>query len=76
MVTDVFDVTFQGDPFIKMTDEYDVFVGSEGVRINEEPWNRDVISKVFPEDLNICMSQFHFQLNIFYRYPFFPDASL
>ena len=56
MVTDVFDVVFQGDPFIKMTDEYDVFVGSEGVRINEEPWNRDVISKVFPEDLNICMS--------------------
>ena len=56
MVTDVFDVAFQGDPFIKMNDEYDVFVGSEGLRINEEPWNGDVISKVFPEDLNICIT--------------------
>jgi hypothetical protein len=37
MVTDVFDVAFQSDPFIKMEDEYDVFVGSEGLRINEEP---------------------------------------
>jgi hypothetical protein len=54
MVTDVFDVAFQGDPFIKMSDEYDVFVGSEGLRINEEPWNSDVISKVFPEDMDIC----------------------
>ena len=56
LITDVFDVVFQSDPFIKFTDEYDVFVGSEGLKINEEPWNSDVISKVFPEHIEICMN--------------------
>ena len=50
LITDVFDVVFQSDPFVKFTNDYDVFVGSEGLKINEEPWNGDVISKVFPED--------------------------
>jgi thiamine pyrophosphokinase len=54
MVTDVFDVAFQNDPFVKMDGKYDVFVGSEGLTINEEPWNGDVISKVFPNDLELC----------------------
>jgi hypothetical protein len=54
LITDVFDVLFQNDPFTKMDDSYDVFVGSEGLHINEEPWNGDVISKVFPNDLEVC----------------------
>jgi hypothetical protein len=54
LITDVFDVVFQSDPFVKFTNDYDVFVGSEGLKINEEPWNGDVISKVFPEDLELC----------------------
>ena len=50
MVTDVFDVCFQADPFEMLElDKYDFFAGSEGVLHNEEPWNMDVMNKAFPE---------------------------
>lgn len=48
MVTDVFDVCFQGDPF-EMFDHHDFYAASEGVLHNEEPWNMDVMNKAFPE---------------------------
>lgn len=49
LVTDVFDVAFQGDPFAKLDfGSYDVFVSGEGVKVNEEPWNSDNIRKLFP----------------------------
>lgn len=52
IVTDVFDVFFQGDPFDKMDFEnYDIFVSGEGINVSQEPWNFDVIKKVFPEKL-------------------------
>lgn len=55
MVTDVFDVLFQGDPFTKLNTElYDVFVSGEGVKVNQEPWNSDNINKIFPEHFEIC----------------------
>jgi hypothetical protein len=55
LITDVFDVVFQSDPFVKMDlNNYDIFISGEGVLVNEEPWNADVISKVFPNDREIC----------------------
>ena len=49
LVTDVFDVAFQGDPFLKMDlDNYDIFVSGEGVMVDEEPWNADNVNKLFP----------------------------
>ena len=55
IVTDVFDVAFQGNPFDKLDlINYDVFVSGEGVRVDEEPWNSDNINKIFPESFNIC----------------------
>ena len=57
LITDVFDVIFQGDPFLKMdTNNYDLFVGGEGILIKQEPWNFDVIKKVFPNSLENCLS--------------------
>lgn len=51
LVTDVFDVAFQGDPFAKLDlSSYEVFVSGEGVRVDEEPWNSDNIGKLFPEE--------------------------
>ena len=56
MVTDVFDVAFQGDPFSKFDlENYDIFVGGEGILLSEEPWNSDVIHKCFPEYLGMCI---------------------
>lgn len=56
MVTDVFDVVFQGDPFSKFDlDNYDVFLGGEGILLSEEPWNSDVINKCFPDYLEMCI---------------------
>ena len=56
LITDVFDVLFQSDPFAKMDlDNYDVFISKEGILVREEPWNADVINKVFPDDLQLCM---------------------
>jgi len=55
LVTDVFDVAFQGDPFLKMDlENYDVFVSGEGVKVNQEPWNADNITKLFPEKRSKC----------------------
>lgn len=48
MVTDVFDVCFQADPF-ELFDDHDFYAASEGVLHNEEPWNMDVMNKAFPE---------------------------
>lgn len=48
MVTDVFDVCFQGDPF-EMFDDHDFYAASEGILHNEEPWNMDVMNKAFPK---------------------------
>ena len=48
MVTDVFDVCFQGDPF-EMFDHHDFYAASEGILHNEEPWNMDVMNKAFPK---------------------------
>jgi len=56
MITDVFDVVFQANPFNKMDlNNYDVFISKEGVLVSEEPWNADVIMKVFPDDVKSCM---------------------
>ena len=57
LITDVFDVVFQSDPFTKMDLNYDVFVGSEGLKLIQEPWNTDVINKVFPEYFGKCLNQ-------------------
>jgi len=55
IITDVFDVVFQGDPFLKLDfNEHDVFVGQEGVLVSEEPWNSDNINKIFPEEYLKC----------------------
>lgn len=55
IATDVFDVIFQSNPFEKLdTNNYDVFVSGEGVRVDEEPWNSDNINKIFPEHYLIC----------------------
>ena len=48
MVTDVFDVCFQGDPF-EMFDHHDFYAASEGLIHTEEAWNLDVMNKAFPE---------------------------
>jgi hypothetical protein len=54
LVTDVFDVVFQGDPFKKWDLQYDVFVGGEGILVTDEPWNTDNISKIFPSEIEKC----------------------
>lgn len=48
MVTDVFDVCFQADPF-EMFDHHGFYAASEGVLHCEEPWNMDVMRKAFPD---------------------------
>ena len=56
LITDVFDVLFQSDPFQKMDlENYDVFISKEGIKVVEEPWNGDVIHKVFPDQLQSCL---------------------
>ena len=47
LITDVFDVLFQGNPFTKWDLNYDIFAGSECLLLSQEPWNRDVIDKCF-----------------------------
>lgn len=58
LITDVFDVLFQGDPFFKWDLRYDIFAGSECLMLSQEPWNRDVITKCFdfPNDAEIICS--------------------
>jgi len=58
MITDVFDVAFQGNPFELMDlDNYNVFAGGEGVDINQEPWNMDNINKIFPQYREDCVGK-------------------
>jgi hypothetical protein len=57
LITDVFDVVFQSDPFQKLDLNYDIFVGSEGLKLSQEPWNTDVINKVFPEYFGKCLNE-------------------
>lgn len=58
MITDVFDVVFQGDPFELMDlVNYNVFAGGEGVNINQEPWNMDNIGKIFPQYREGCIGK-------------------
>lgn len=58
LVTDVFDVIFQGNPFSKLDyNRYDVFISEEGVTVNQEPWNSDNINKLFPEYYEMSKSQ-------------------
>lgn len=55
IVTDVFDVIFQSDPFSRLDVEtYDIFVSGEGVNVNQEPWNYDNIKKIFPQEIEKC----------------------
>lgn len=55
IITDVFDVVFQGNPFDKLDiDHYDVFVSGEGIDVRNEPWNTDNINKLFPAELSKC----------------------
>lgn len=56
LATDVFDVIFQADPFSKFDlENYDLFVGREGILLREEPWNSDVINKCFPGEISCCI---------------------
>ena len=57
LITDVFDVVFQSNPFDKFDLNYDIFVGAEGVLVSEEPWNSDWINKLFPNDYYECINQ-------------------
>jgi len=57
LITDVFDVVFQSNPFDKLDLNYDIFVGAEGVLVSEEPWNSDWINKLFPNDYYECINQ-------------------
>jgi hypothetical protein len=36
-------------------DNHDVFISREGILVSEEPWNADVINKVFPDETASCM---------------------
>jgi hypothetical protein len=57
LITDVFDVVFQGDPFKKLDLNYDIFVGGEGLNVCDEPWNSDNINKIFPSEIEKCKQQ-------------------
>jgi hypothetical protein len=58
IITDVFDVYFQSDPFQQLDiDIYDIFVSGEGVKVNQEPWNSHNIGTLFPEYINLCMDK-------------------
>jgi hypothetical protein len=57
LATDVFDVLFQNDPFAKFDlNNYDLFVGNEGIMLREEPWNSDVINRCFPGEISCCIN--------------------
>jgi hypothetical protein len=58
IITDVFDVAFQGDPFSKLDiNNYDIFVSGEGVNVNNEPWNFHNIKDLFPNELSNCLNK-------------------
>jgi hypothetical protein len=55
IVSDVFDVLFQRDPYEQLDlVNFDIFVSGEGVKISQEPWNADNINKIFPEEYLRC----------------------
>lgn len=55
IITDVFDVVFQNDPFVKLdTSLYNIFISGEGIDVCNEPWNTDNINKLFPNELEKC----------------------
>jgi hypothetical protein len=55
--TDVFDVVFQGNPFLKLDfNNNDLFAGEEGLLIRNEPWNMNNIQLIFPEELDKCLN--------------------
>lgn len=56
LISDVFDVVFQASPFdMYDLENYDIFVGEEGVDVHEEPWNFSNIQGLFPNDLETCL---------------------
>jgi len=56
--TDVFDVAFQNDPFEKMDlNNFDFFVGGEGVNVNQDPWNSSNINSLFQDQSEKCANQ-------------------
>jgi len=58
LITDVFDVIFQNDPFLRLDiQKFDLFFTIEGIKIKQSPWNSDVINKIFPEHLKACIDQ-------------------
>lgn len=54
LATDTFDVFFQSNPFewYESNRTNELLIGSEGITIENEHWNRGVISKAFPLDVN------------------------
>jgi hypothetical protein len=55
LITDVYDVAFQGDPFVKLdTSNYDIFISGEGLLVEHEVWNTDNINKLFPSEFQKC----------------------
>lgn len=56
LITDVFDVMFQDDPFDKIM-EGDITIGSEGIYHNEEPWNLDVMQKSYPDKVQLVRNK-------------------
>ena len=55
IVTDVFDVVFQNDPFLRMDlENYDIFVSGEGVNVSDDPWNFDNVGRLFPDGFEVC----------------------
>ena len=58
LVTDVFDVMFQNDPFtIISLKGWDLTVGSEGIYHTEEPWNLDVMQKSYPDKVELVRNK-------------------
>lgn len=57
--TDVYDVFFQRDPFPAIQETLrsnmkQVIVGSEGLRVDQEPWNHDNVKRCFPHLVERC----------------------
>ncbi len=52
--TDVFDVAFQANPFVKLNSNYDFFVASECINVCNEPWNSNNINSLFPQYYSKC----------------------
>jgi hypothetical protein len=56
LITDVFDVIFQKNPFEACDiHNYEIFVSEEGVDVNQEPWNSKNIHDLFPDAIDICL---------------------